>query len=147
VRCEAVEYTDFPTVEWTLYFKNSGDSDSPFIEAIKALDIHLEREKAGPFTLRRIRGDVCGPTSFEPLTEEIQPGETRLISPVGGRPTNTSAPYFNLQWEEQGLIAAIGWPGQWSASFERVGQRGLHFTAGQESCISSFIRVRKCGRL
>src|SRR5664279_2072690 len=27
VRCEAVVYNDYPTVEWTVYFKNTGKTD------------------------------------------------------------------------------------------------------------------------
>ena len=29
VRCEAVAYDDYPTVEWTLHFKNNGAADTP----------------------------------------------------------------------------------------------------------------------
>jgi len=38
VRCEAILYHDFPTVEWTLYFKNTGAADSPILENVQALD-------------------------------------------------------------------------------------------------------------
>ena len=31
IRCEMIEYQDFPTVEWTLYFKNTGSSDSAIL--------------------------------------------------------------------------------------------------------------------
>ena len=43
VRCIAVEYHDFPTVEWTLYFKNTGCEDSPILSDIQALDTKVER--------------------------------------------------------------------------------------------------------
>jgi len=38
VRCVGVQYHDYPTVEWTLYFKNTGTADSPIIEDIQAID-------------------------------------------------------------------------------------------------------------
>ncbi|MBZ2196969.1 hypothetical protein [Occultella gossypii] len=38
-------------------------------------------------------------------------------------------PYFNFDWEGEGLIAAIGWPGQWALQAERAG-RGLRLCAG-----------------
>lgn len=132
VRYEAVKYLDFPSVEWTLHFKNTGDSDSPIIEEIKALDINYELDDNGFYALRRIRGDVCGPESFEPLVEKLAPHETRILASAGGRPTNYTAPYFNLEWQDQGLIIAIGWPGQWSAEFTRADLRKLRITAGQE---------------
>ena len=31
VRCVAIEYDDFPTVEWTLYFKNTGTNATPIL--------------------------------------------------------------------------------------------------------------------
>ena len=43
VRCEAVEYDDYPTVEWTLHFKNTGAADTPIIENIQSLDIRWQR--------------------------------------------------------------------------------------------------------
>ena len=43
IRCVAIEYGDFPTVEWTLYFKNTGSADTPIIEKIQVLDIALSR--------------------------------------------------------------------------------------------------------
>ena len=41
VRCVAVEYRDYPTVEWTLFFKNTGPADTPILEDIQALDLHV----------------------------------------------------------------------------------------------------------
>jgi hypothetical protein len=38
VRCQAVEYNDFPTVEWTLYFENKGANDTPTLSEILPLD-------------------------------------------------------------------------------------------------------------
>ncbi len=34
VRCVAVEYHDFPTVEWTLYLKNTGSADTPILSDV-----------------------------------------------------------------------------------------------------------------
>jgi hypothetical protein len=41
VRCVGIEYRDFPTVEWTLYFKNTGKQDTPILAGVQALDIEL----------------------------------------------------------------------------------------------------------
>ena len=45
-RCVAIEYDDFPAVEWTLHFKNEGNERSPLLKDIQALDAQLERELA-----------------------------------------------------------------------------------------------------
>ena len=36
VRCVAVVYDGFPTVEWTVYLKNTGTADAPFIDNLNA---------------------------------------------------------------------------------------------------------------
>ena len=38
-------------------------------------------------------------------------------------------PYFNITWGGEGLILAIGWPGQWALQAERDGD-DLHLSAG-----------------
>ncbi|MGC8638566.1 MAG: hypothetical protein ACP5XB_01665 [Isosphaeraceae bacterium] len=39
VRCREIEYLDFPSVEWTLFFKNTGRQPTPVLEQIQALDL------------------------------------------------------------------------------------------------------------
>ena len=36
VRCVAVEYNDFPTVEWVVHFKNTGTNDTPSFRTSRA---------------------------------------------------------------------------------------------------------------
>jgi alpha-galactosidase len=132
VRCVAVEYHDFPTVEWTLYLENRGTEATPILKDIQALDIRLHRGPAGEFALHHQRGDSCTPDSYEPLTTALKPGVEERFAPVGGRPTNGAWPYYNVQWGSEGIIAVIGWPGQWAASFTRDAGNGLHVRGGQE---------------
>ncbi|MBI5384463.1 MAG: NPCBM/NEW2 domain-containing protein [Verrucomicrobia bacterium] len=42
VRCVAVEYSDFPVAEWTVFFKNTGKTDTAILENIQALDTKFE---------------------------------------------------------------------------------------------------------
>ena len=39
VRCVSVAYADFPVVEWTVYFRNTGGGNTPILENIQALDV------------------------------------------------------------------------------------------------------------
>ena len=41
-------------------------------------------------------------------------------------------PYFNLQTPGGGVILAVGWPGQWEATFTRDASAGLSVKAGQQ---------------
>jgi alpha-galactosidase len=129
VKCVVVEYRDFPSVEWTLYFKNTGSSDTPIISDIQAMDVSLECN--GDFVLHHNRGDSCTPNSFEPLQTKLELKESKRFVPVGGRPSNGEWPYFNIEWANECIIAVIGWSGQWAATFTRD-ENGLHLQAGQE---------------
>ncbi len=132
VRCVGVAYPDFPTVEWTLYFKNTASTDTPILEQLAALDIELDRGDTGEFLLHHNRGSPADGNDYGPLETPLLPGQTRHIGAAGGRPTNTDWSYFNLQWAGQGVIAVVGWPGQWAADFARDQATGLRIRAGQE---------------
>jgi alpha-galactosidase len=132
VRCEAVEYLDFPTVEWTLYFKNAGKADAPILESIQALDVGWQRYGQTPFVLHHNVGSPADGTDYSPLETALAPGSTTRIAAAGGRPTNTDLSYFNLQRGESGLIVVVGWPGQWASQFVRNLDAGLKIRAGQE---------------
>jgi len=132
VRCVGIEYHDFPSVEWTLHFKNTGAADTPILADIQPLDIRIERDEAGEFVLHRVRGDDCTPQSYEPLEAALAPSSQTRIANTGGRPTQIAFPYFNIAWPGEGLIAVLSWAGQWAADFLRDDANALQLRAGQE---------------
>jgi alpha-galactosidase len=132
VRCVSVAYADFPVVEWTVYFKNVGKTDTPILENIQGMDASFQRDGEGDYTLRTIHGDECSPASYQPIVEKMSKGTNRRFAPGGGRPTNGAFPYFNVEWSGQGVIAVLGWPGQWAAQFDCDQSSGLKIRGGQE---------------
>ncbi|NUM56271.1 MAG: NPCBM/NEW2 domain-containing protein [Candidatus Hydrogenedentes bacterium] len=132
VRCEGIEYRDFPTVEWMLYFRNTSKTDSPILSDIRAIDTRFERGAGSEFALYYNKGDNCTADSYEPLVETLKPGSDMRIANTGGRPTQIAFPYWNLNFGNQGLIAVVSWAGQWSAQFQRDAGNGLQLRAGQE---------------
>jgi alpha-galactosidase len=132
IRCILIEYHDFPTVEWTLYFKNTGTNDTPIIEKIQALDIELSRSGDGEFLLHHNIGSPANGNDYGLLETPLGRNATKRLAGAGGRPTNADWSYFNLEWSGEGIIVAVGWPGQWAAEFLRDNARGLHLRAGQE---------------
>jgi alpha-galactosidase len=78
IRCVAVEYADFPVIEWTVYFKNTGRENTPILENIQALNVNLERGRQGEFILHHWKGDCeywhkRGPDLYEPLYQTLLP--------------------------------------------------------------------------
>jgi alpha-galactosidase len=138
VRCVAVTYAEHPVVEWTVYFRNTGDADTPLLENIQGLDTSIEREGRGEFVLRHHRGDYYAPDGYQPYEQPLWYNTTLTLAPLGGRGSNSAFPYYNLQIPGgqnrpgHGLILAVGWPGQWSATFARDDGRTLYIRAGQE---------------
>lgn len=134
VRCVVVEYAHYPTVEWTLYFKNMGITDTPPISHLRALDTDFERGRSGDFVLHHHKGTFVRADDFEPLVSPVEPGKTLRFAPPGGRPLGHVFPYFNLQHQAgEGVILVVGWPGQWFAEFARAKEGGLRIVAGQEN--------------
>lgn len=132
VQCVAVAYSDFPVVEWTVYIKNTGEHNTPILENLQGLDLQLTRGKGPEFLLHYARGDFDIPESYEPLEQVLFRNTIQTFAPVGGRPTNSAYPYYNVQMGDRGMILALGWPGEWAITFDRSGDAGLHITAGQQ---------------
>jgi alpha-galactosidase len=132
VRCVAVEYADFPVVEWTLWFKNTGKENTPILEKIEGLDAEFRRGDGGEFMLHGIRGDIAAPQSYQPYQLPLKPNGKQQFAPSHGDGTCDAYPCYNLQMPGEGLIVVIGWPGQWASSFVRDAGNGLRIVAGQQ---------------
>ena len=132
VRCVAIKYHDFPTVEWTLYFKNKGKVDTPILKDIQALDLKLTRGEKGEFLLHHGPGATSEATDYAPVCSTLAPDENLHFAPRGGRPANGAWPYYNLEFDGGGMIIVVGWPGQWASNFKRDDVRSLQISAGQE---------------
>lgn len=141
LRWATIEYREFPTVEWTLHFTNSGTKDTPIIADIQALDARFERKEdkvytrfgsPGEFVLHHHVGSPCAPNDYQPLRSTLAHKTEKRIATSGGRGSNSDWPYFNVEWPGEGVIVVVGWPGQWAASFTRDDANGLRVRAGQE---------------
>ena len=53
VRAEAIVYSDFPAIEWVLYFKDTGASDTPILENILPLDTRMSVSNPPPTPPKR----------------------------------------------------------------------------------------------
>ena len=51
---------------------------------------------------------------------------------MNGFPTWNNLPFFNIQWQQEGTIVGVGWPGMWEAEFKRDVEQGMSVRIGQE---------------
>ncbi|MCC6579489.1 MAG: alpha-galactosidase [Phycisphaeraceae bacterium] len=134
LRCVGIEYRDFPVVEWMLYFKNTGDKDTPILSDILPLDEQFDQGAGAHYVLNHNNGDVHKTDigNYVPLRTELVPGKEVQFAGEKGLPTQGAMPYFNIEWGGKGLIVVLGWPGQWSARFTCDNAGGIRLRAGQQ---------------
>jgi alpha-galactosidase len=115
VRLEAVDYSDYPAVEWTVYLKNGGTVETPILDRIRGLDSTFGKAEKKA-VLRTGQGDNFSAKSYEPFSYALGQ-QAKIFQPGGGRPTSGAWPYFNIDFGQSGIIVALGWPAQWEAQF------------------------------
>ena len=119
--------------EWVLRFENTGKADTPILENVQALDMSIDTTPAlEPVVLRQIAGSDASERDFVPSERTLAAGQHVHLAPVGGRSSDTTFPFFNLQFGSSGIIAAVGWSGQWAAMLERPAQGPMRICAGME---------------
>jgi alpha-galactosidase len=133
VRGVAVVYDDFPSVEWTLYFKNNSSAPSEVLENIRPLDTDFERGNEARIAVHHSKGSMATAADFQPLVDTLAPGNTQHFSSKGGRPSDGDMPYFNIAWLHRGIITALGWPGQWDLTISREHPQSIRIAGGQSS--------------
>lgn len=117
--------------DWVLSFENQGESDTQILETILPLDATIPITPAERVRLHYAYGSACRKDDFLPQVEELQPGNRKVLAPVGGYSSEGRLPFMNLQWRGGGLILAVGWSGQWTSGFERD-ENSIHLFAGME---------------
>ena len=129
VTARFVVYADFPTLEWTLYFKNLSDQKSPVISEIRSFDKSFSFPE--PCVLHHAYGSDCRIDDFQHFQSLIRQNNPLEFHAEGGRGTDVNWPYYNVESGNQGVIVVIGWPGQWKTTFTAK-VNGFHFDTGQE---------------
>lgn len=126
-------YRSHAAVELLLQVTNTGEVDSPLLEKILPLDCLMDLP-GWPCTVHHMLGDWNSEQTFMPLADKLEPQNNKslTIAPNGGRSSDEQMPFFNLQWAGGGVVMAIGWAGQWKATFECKEDQRLGIRAGQQ---------------
>lgn len=130
VRCECEVFNEFPALEWVVFLENQGNHDSLLLEDVQALNAFFFDESR-EFLLHRALGSNASRSDFAPVEERLTADSVLRLAPVGGRSSNTvSLPFFNLEEKSKGVVIAIGWSGQWEASWSV--KEGIRIRVGME---------------
>ncbi len=130
------EITLFPgknAIESMLTFRNSGKQDSPILENILPLDVHLPISASKAVIFHHVHGSN-GHSDYAPVDKDLAPGSAIQLTHYvlqNGLHTDGYLPFFNLQWPDGGLVGAIGWTGQWMVRAGRS-HKGVTLQSGQE---------------
>jgi len=132
VRCVITQFPQFPVVEWVLYFKNLGETNTPILSEIRALDSGLPVARERGVRVHYAKGSECRMDDFAPMAASLGPtseapqapwtGETNPLQlrSKEGRSSCGMLPFFNVDAGANGMVGAIGWTGDWTANFFRT---------------------------
>ena len=116
-------YFSHGATEWTLWFENVSDKNSPVLEQLTTT---LRFEGKYPM-LKGILGDRTN--QYQPYCYDLSDNLIELKS-ERGRSTHICFPYFNLEHGDGGTLLAIGWAGTFSASFASDGENTTYAVTG-----------------
>jgi len=128
VRVEVLEYRDFAAAEWLIWFTNASGAPTPIISDVQAIDATFSG--ASP-VIEHCNGDYYSEEGYTPQETPLPDDAELAFAPNGGRPCDGAFPYFRVRFEGCGLTLAVGWPGQWAATFIGLAD-GVSVRAGQE---------------
>ncbi len=132
VRCTAITYSESPVIEWNIYFKNEGKSDTPILQEVQALDLSVPVHGNAIPTLFYSRG-AGGMDTYSLRRVGLNLLEEFRMSNDGGGKTVETIPFFDIRMEGRGLIGAVGWAGQWAISFSRPTGAAIDLRAGMQN--------------
>lgn len=131
VQAEISVWKRYPAADWAIYFENAGKHDTPILEEIQTLHASVQSGD-DTATLCQLTGDYSFRESYLPTRTVLEAGKSISLAPEGGRSSNRTFPFFNLECAGEGVIVAIGWSGQWAASLERDKDGSIRLRAGME---------------
>jgi alpha-galactosidase len=130
LRIETQAYPDHAATEWQFRLRAPEAGESPLYENLKSADFQVAFPPDAKVRLHWSKGSHSEPGDFEPKTNPLVVGEPFVLKSFGGRSSDGVMPYFNLASESGGLIVAVGWTGDWKASFELQANGKVRVIAG-----------------
>jgi len=95
-------FSDYPAVEWMLEFENTGTNDTPIIEDIQVLRLHLNHSSGRrPYTVHGATGGRSFPDDMIPFAWKVPSADGGEITLGASHPSsNRHMPFFNIETPE-----------------------------------------------
>jgi len=132
-------YPDHNACEWQVRLEAPADRESAIYENVKSADFVVRLPSDRVATLHWSKGSHSDISDFQPRVEILYTGRAFTLESYGGRSSDGAMPYSNLASDGGGLIVAVGWSGDWKASFQALSEGKVRITAGLKS---SHFRLR-----
>lgn len=123
---EATIYEENASCEWTVSIKNNGSEKSPVIKDFYAADCDIGTGRSEVYFSNGANTDADDFQLHKSLISRLP----MVFNANGGR-TMSFLPYFNISGENGGVVAAVGWTGQWYTSLTQKPST-VHLRAKQE---------------
>jgi len=127
---ELTEYPESPTMEWLVRFRNTGTANTPIISEIQALDMVQKCSDKSNARLYYSKGTQSQIDDFALQQRDLALQSEITLAALGVGSSRTYLPFFNLETEDEGVIIAIGWTGNWACSFQRQAGGDIAIQAG-----------------
>ncbi len=125
---------------FVFYFENTGSENTPILSKISSVTLSIPFETPfvtpskgflppKPVTLyardgANVHGHEYGEKSFD-----LRPGKEESFSSADGTSCQGNLPYFELTYDGEGVIFALGWTGRWQCRVSCT-EEGVTVTAG-----------------
>lgn len=148
------DYEEFDACEWVTWFENTSDKPSQIISKLWDCDAEIPLkggrrlsytaylpDKNEATVINSPKGSTWDSDEFfcdsyllsgNNYVNHIYISQTKEYRNNGGRSSDGKAPFFNIHTKDEGVIAAIGWSGQWNCQITR-NETGINFKSGIEN--------------
>ena len=153
VTVERTEYPDSDATEWVLWFENPSAENSGILSEILDGDFLVPLPtRPRPFpgncgvpgdrAVVTMKGCVSGrdystndrvsALEFRPMPHYFHPWNPSSVSRANGdgRPSEGEAPFFEITQAGEGAVVALGWTGDWKATFANDEAQGVRVQTG-----------------
>ena len=127
IRVVGTIFEDRAACEWTVYIRNTGAENSGVLSDVLALDADFSLKSP---RLYYSTGSDSRADDFTMKKAFVLPSVPLHFYPVGGRSSDGYLPYFNLSGKGGGIVAAVGWTGEWKNDVEKT-DGGARLAVGQ----------------